>query len=219
VDLTMNTMKIRTEKYLKAVDRLPKQGQQILGYQQDEQIVVYQAYNHQIADHAVKNQTLGGTHYSYNRMSWIKPNFLWMMYRCGWASKENQERVLAIWVNNADFENILQQAVFSSYNPTYYESHDHWKEELNQKEVRLQWDPDHDPFGCKLTRRAIQIGMKGSVLEVFGKQQIKQIEDITGFVKEQKVHVDNHELDKLSVPIETVYQLTDEDFRKRIGVD
>ena len=219
MDLKINTTKIRTEKYLEAVERLPKQGQQILGYQQDEQIVVYQAYNHQIADYAVKNQTLGGTHYSYNRMSWIKPNFLWMMYRCGWAFKDNQERVLAIWLNKADFENILRQAVFSSFNPAYYASHDFWKEELNQKEVRLQWDPDHDPFGGKLTRRAIQIGMKGTVLEVFGRQQIKRIEDITDFVKEQKVHVDNSEFDKLSVPIETVYQLADEDLRKRIGVD
>ena len=215
----MNTIKFRTEKYLEAVERLPKQGQQILGYQQDEQIVVYQAYNQQIAEYAVKNQTLGGTNYSYNRMSWIKPNFLWMMYRCGWAFKESQERVLAIWLNKSDFENILQQAVFSSFNPIYYASYDHWKEDLNQKEVRLQWDPDHDPFGGKLTRRAIQIGMKGSVLETFGKQQIKLIEDITEFVKEQKVHVDNRELDKLIVPIETVYQLKDEGLRRRIGVD
>ena len=215
----MNMTKIRTEKYLEAVERLPKQGQQILGYQQDEQIVVYQAYNNQIADYAVINQTLGGAHYSYNRMSWVKPNFLWMMYRCGWASKENQERVLAIWLNKVDFENILRQAVFSSFNPAHYVSHDHWKEELNQKEVRLQWDPDHDPFGGKLTRRAIQIGMKGSVLEIFGKQQIKLIEDITDFVKEQKFHVDNRELDKLSVPIETIYQLADDSLRKRIGVD
>src|SRR4051812_43117942 len=113
----MNTMNIRTEKYLEAVERLPKEGQHILAYKQDEQIVVYQAYNDQIADYAVENQMLGGTHYSYNRMSWIKPNFLWMMYRCGWTAKENQDRVLAIWLNKAEFENILQQAVFSSFNP------------------------------------------------------------------------------------------------------
>lgn len=212
-------MKIRTEKYLEAIERLPKLGQQILGYQQDQQIVVYQAYNHQIADYAVKNQMLGGTHYSYNRMSWIKPNFLWMMYRCGWAYKETQEGVLAMRINKVDFDNILRQAVFSSFNPANYESHDHWKEELNEMEVRLQWDPDHDPFGGKLTRRTIQIGMKGSVLEVFGRQQIKLIEDTTGFVKEQKFHVDNRELDKLSVPIETVYQLADEDLHKKICVE
>lgn len=212
-------MKIITENYSEIINRLPAKGQHIFGHQQGEQIVVYQAYNHQIADHALKNQSFGGTHYSYNRMSWIKPNFLWMMYRCGWASKENQERVLAIWLNKNDFENILKQAVFSSFNPIYYNSYDHWKDELTQKEVRIQWDPDHNPFGEKLLRRAIQIGMKGDILETFGKQQIKIIEDITEFVKEQKVHVDNGKLDKLIVPFETIYKLTDENLIKKIGVD
>lgn len=135
------------------------------------------------------------------------------------GAKENQERVLAIWISTADFENILQQAVFSSFNPAYYASHEEWEEELSRKDVRLQWDPDHDPFGEKLTRRAIQIGMKGSILETFGKQQIKLVEDITTFVKEQRVHVDKGELEKLLVPIETVYQLTKEDLRRRIGAD
>ncbi|MFM7854759.1 MAG: DUF4291 family protein [Flammeovirgaceae bacterium] len=27
---------------------------------------------------------------SLNRMTWMKPNFLWMMYRSGWATKHNQ---------------------------------------------------------------------------------------------------------------------------------
>jgi hypothetical protein len=212
-------MKIRTENYLEAINRLPKEGQHILGYQHDEQIVVYQAYNQQIADFAIETQTLGGNHFSYNRMSWIKPNFLWMMYRCGWASKENQERVLAIWLNKADFENILRQGVFSSFDPDYYNSYDQWKLQLAEKEVRLQWDPDHDPSGGKLARRAIQVGMKGIILERFGKEKIKLIEDITEFVREQKFLVDNGELDRLIIPIETVWKPEDEDLRKGIGVD
>ncbi len=210
---------INTENYLDAINRLPKEGQLILGFQQENRIVVYQAYNNQIADYAIKHQFLGGTHYSYNRMSWIKPNFLWMMYRCGWASKENQERVLAIWINKTDFENILDQAVFSSFDPKYYTSHEDWKKQLNEKEVRLQWDPDHDPFGKKLTRRAIQIGMKGKVLEQFGKQLIKKIEDITPFVTEQKLHVDNKNFEKLIVPVETVFKVSDDNLRKQIGID
>ena len=36
-------------------------------------------------------------------MSWIKPNFLWKMYRCGWATKEGQEIVLAVWIASAAF--------------------------------------------------------------------------------------------------------------------
>ncbi|EFG35342.1 DUF4291 family protein [Fusobacterium vincentii] len=61
----------------------------------DKTIRVYQAYNNVIADEAIKLGTFG-EHFSLTRMTWIKPSFLWMMYRCGWAEKENQERILAI---------------------------------------------------------------------------------------------------------------------------
>ena len=86
------------------------------------------------------------------------------------------------------------------------------------KEVRLQWDPDHDPFGNKLTRRAIQLGLKGKTLESFGKQQIILIEDITEFVRDQKRHVDNNELEKLSIPIENIYKPKDKKISDRIGL-
>ena len=33
-----------------------------------------------------------------------------MMYRCGWASKKNQERVLAVTISRAGFEQILANA-------------------------------------------------------------------------------------------------------------
>lgn len=212
-------MIIETENYSDAVERFPKEGQHILAHQKDDLIVVYQAYNHRIAEHAVKHQAFGGNDYSYNRMSWIKPNFLWMMYRCGWASKENQERVLAVWIAKADFEAVLNEAVFSSFNPLHYSSHEQWKEELNGKEVRLQWDPDHDPFGHKQARRAVQLGLKGRVLKRFGTQQIKAIEDITEFVKEQKVQVDKKALNRLLVPIETIYKPQDGNLCERIGID
>lgn len=45
----------------------------------DKTIRVYQAYNNEIADEALK---LGkfGSKFSLTRMTWIKPSFLWMMY-------------------------------------------------------------------------------------------------------------------------------------------
>ena len=52
----------------------------------------------------------GGDEFSFSRMSWIKTNFLWMMYRCGWASKKDQERVLAVTVSRAGFDEILANA-------------------------------------------------------------------------------------------------------------
>ena len=202
-------MELKTELYTAAAARWPSTGQQILASCAGADIVVYQAYNHHIADYAVANQALGGPHYSYSRMSWIKPGFLWMMYRCGWASKPDQERVLAISLPAVAFDGILGQAALSSFRQQYYATEQLWKDDMAAKEVRLQWDPDHDPYGKKLTRRAIQLGLKGDVLEAFGKQQITRIEDITPFVKAQKAHLDNGRADLLLVPVAQVYTPAD----------
>lgn len=212
-------MTIKTINYSEIQQLWPASGQHILGCQDENTIVVYQAYKNSIANFAVKNQILGGSEFSYNRMSWIKPNFLWMMYRCGWAEKENQERVIAIWINKSDFERILNQAVVSSFNPKYYDNQDQWKQELDTKDVRLQWDPDHDPYGNKLTRRAIQLGLKGNMLEQFGKEQIRRIEDVTDFVKEQKRYVDAGQLDKLMVPAESVFKPSNTVLSTKIGIE
>ncbi len=212
-------MNITTELYTDSQKRLPTAGQVILAHQTDNLMVVYQAYNNRIADFAVANQMLGGADFSYNRMSWIKPNFLWMMYRCGWAAKENQERVLAIWIEKSAFEGILNNAAISSFNPKYHNSQQEWKNDLNTKEVRLQWDPDHDPYGNKLQRRAVQLGLKGKALEDFGRNQIKRIEDITDFVKQQKLGLDSDQLNRLLVPVETVFEPANKDTKSKIGIE
>jgi hypothetical protein len=211
-------MTISTELHSVSHQFLPVDGQHIVAHQTETQVVVYQAYNPTIARFAVENQYLGGADFSYGRMSWIKPNFLWMMYRCGWASKENQERVLALWLTKTDFEAILSQAVFSTFTAGKYESADVWKHELATKNVRLQWDPDHSPYGGKLPRRAMQLGLKNATLEQFGKHQVTRIEDITNFVKQQKVHVDNRQLEQLYVPKERVYPVADSVLAHHIGL-
>jgi len=68
---------------------------------------VYQAYKPEIANFAVRNGFFGGAKFSFERMSWIKPNFLWMMYRSGWATKEGQENILAVKLKRSFFEEIL----------------------------------------------------------------------------------------------------------------
>jgi hypothetical protein len=83
------------EAYTSQLPRRPSLGQHILAHYDDASIIVYQAYRPEIADYAIAHQAFGGA-FSFGRMSWIKPNFLWMMYRSGWGTKEGQERTLAL---------------------------------------------------------------------------------------------------------------------------
>lgn len=57
---------------------------------------VYQAYSESIADAALAHGTFVSPPFKMERMTWIKPSFLWMMYRAGWGYKDpGQARILA----------------------------------------------------------------------------------------------------------------------------
>lgn len=209
---------MRTEAYSEQVRRLPESGRHLIGQIEDDTIVVYQAYNDAIAAYALEHQRFGGPAYSFNRMSWIKPGFLWMMYRSGWGMKENQERILAIHLSMDRFKEILSKAVISAWDKQFYPTQEEWKLAMQESEVRLQWDPDHDPYGNKQLRKAIQLGMKGDVLHEFCTKWIKGIADITGFVKEQNLFVQNKESGKLQVPFEEVIGM-EKHLSETIGID
>ncbi|MER5663186.1 DUF4291 family protein, partial [Streptomyces mirabilis] len=70
-------------------------------------ITVYQAYSPEIGLPAVRRGRFPAG-WKRDRMTWIKPSFLWMMYRCGWATKAGQETVLAIEITRDGFEWALR---------------------------------------------------------------------------------------------------------------
>jgi hypothetical protein len=114
-------------------------------------------------------------------MSWIKPNFLWMMYRSGWGSKEGQEVSLALRLRREFFDSLLAQAVPSSWDCDQFATEEEWSRAVGRSSVRLQWDPDHHPSGAKLERRAIQLGLRGAVLETFGRKELMEVLDVSEF--------------------------------------
>ncbi|WP_426048247.1 DUF4291 domain-containing protein [Chryseobacterium sp. NFX27] len=152
-------MKLKLKKYKEQLQNWPQKGYHIMAQYDEDKIIVYQSYRKEIGDFAFENQYFGGK-FSLERMTWIKPNFLWMMYRNGWGTKEGQEYVLAIHLKMSAFKRYLENAVYSSFNDKLGISREEWQNQVKQSSVRLQWDPDHDPFGNKLERRAIQIGLR-----------------------------------------------------------
>lgn len=179
-------------------------------------VVVYQAYRPEIGLDAAKHGRFGAA-WSRSRMSWIKPNFLWMMYRCGWARKEGQEVVLALWLRRAGFDEILASAVPSAHDERLHETHADWKAAVTRSDVRLQWDPDHGPGGAPEQRRAIQLGLRGDVLRRFADEWLLGIEDITPLVHSQHPHAVSP-WDELQMPEEQVYRPEDERLAQRLAL-
>ena len=206
---------LQTQPYLDQRARWPQTGRHILAQYDDTAIVVYQAYRESIGRFAAEHGHFGGE-FSLDRMSWIKPNFLWMMYRSDWGQKEEQTVVLAIRMFRSGFDELLRAAVHSSYVRERYESREAWQRALKRSDVRLQWDPDHSPHGAKEERRAIQLGLRGEPLRKYAREWIVDIEDVSAFVAERRARLGD--LSALQTPSERVYPVPDEAVATHLGL-
>ena len=183
--------------------------------QYDAQTIrVYQAYKPAIAQEAIRLQTFG-EHFSRTRMTWIKPSFLWMMYRCGWCSKQDQEMVIALDLRREAFEDLLRHAVLT--HPTGDMDSALWRQTLDTSPVRVQWDPERNPDGSPMERRAIQVGVKGEGLDIL-LSGIVRITDMTPQVLEWDRQRKAGTLDREALPSETLYPVTDPDIRRNLAM-
>lgn len=209
-------MNLTVESYCSQRDIWPREGRHILAQFDDDSIVVYQAYRPAIGLFAARENYFGGE-FSLSRMSWIKPNFLWMMFRCGWGTKADQEITLAVRLKRTFFDAALAAAVPSSFGASDYADNEQWQRAVAASAVRLQWDPDHYPSGGKCERRAVQLGLRGEMLRQYAREAIVEIEDISEFVAAQRSHAHPPYADLL-MPRERVYVPDDAAIGARLGL-
>jgi hypothetical protein len=193
------------ESYADHERHLPVAGKFIIAQFDKDSIIVYQAFKDSIAQYAVEHQKFGGEDYDFERMTWLKPSFLWMMYYSGWAKNENQENVLAISMSRAGFDEMLKAAVMSTYYKRIYETEKNWKDKLARSDIQLQWEPYHDLLGTKTERKAIKAGLTGNMQMRYNDEWILKIENITPYVLEQQNLVKTNKLDLVQLPRERAY--------------
>lgn len=180
---------------------------QILANFDNEGIIVYQAFNPSIAEEAVRLGTFGKG-FNLDRMTWIKPSFGWMLYRSGYATKHNQERILKIKLSHDGFLAILSQGIHTSFEQGLFKTEIDWQLALRRGEVRYQWDPDRDLQLRRLERRALQVGIRGSVVRDYVNRWILGIEDVTELAHAIKVAVEEKQKQLPLVPKEGVYKVS-----------
>ena len=183
---------------------------EIRAYYTDNFIRVYQAYNNSIADAAVANQKFITPPFKLERTTWIKPSFFWMMYRCGWGYKENQERILAIDITHDGFLWALQNSCLSHYDSNIYQNREDWKRKKNISPVVIQWDPERDLFLNQLDYRSIQIGLTPPAAKLYVNEWIIKITDITTQSQKIKILTDEKKLAEAFklLPIEKDYSVS-----------
>lgn len=188
---------------------------QIRAAYDDAGIYVYQAFTPAIVQAALAKGTFGAG-FGLDRMTWIKPSLGWMLYRCGYATKPNQEAVLKIKLSHDGWLTILRRSVESSYNPQVYADEADWKRALSRSEVRHQWDPDRRLNGGRLERHAIQVGLRGATVHSYVDEWIIGLEDVTDLAHALQAAVQGkHSLP--DVPEERLYPV-DADLQQSLGV-
>jgi hypothetical protein len=184
---------------------------QIRAVYDEQTITVYQAYRNDIALPAIANQRFVPP-FKMERMTWIKPSFLWMMYRAGWATKEGQEHVLAIKIKRSGFEWALQNCCLSHFENSTFSTQEEWKIKLQNSPIRLQWDPEKDINLKNLNYRSIQIGLTGIAVKLYVNDWIVSIDDISPLCKKIHSLVLDKKIEeaKSLLPLENIYPLSDD---------
>ncbi len=174
-------------------------------------IVMYQAYGKVIAEPALKQQTFISP-FSFNRMTWIKPSFLWLIHRSNWGRKSNQDYILAVRIKRSGWEKALSLGVLTSYEKSVHTNVVDWREKFDNASVHVQWDPERSLKGTDLQIESIQVGLSRHIIREFVDNWIVNIEDITPTVRKiydllQKGDTKNA---KRHLPSERVYPVLDE---------
>ncbi len=184
---------------------------QIRAVYNDKTIRVYQAYSDAIADSALEHGTFVSPPFKMERMTWIKPSFLWMMYRANWGKKDSgQNRILAIDISREGFEWALERSLLSHQAKDYADKEE-WIRAKKATPVRIQWDPERDLHLQPLEHRTIQIGLTNEAVSLYVNEWIQNITEVTELATEIKSLIETDELDKAiaSLPKESKYIIDD----------
>lgn len=190
-------------------------NRQVRAVHDADTITVYQAYPPEIAAAAVRAGRFVPP-FKRERMTWVKPSFCWMMYRCGWATKPGQERVLAVRMTRDGFERALGMVALSHFDRTVYDDAAAWAAQKAASPVRVQWDPERTPAGVALEHRSLQVGIGGSAVDAYVDEWVVGLEDITEQVRAWRAELADGGAPAL--PVEVPYPLP-ADVARRIGAD
>jgi len=140
------------------------------------------------------------------------------MHRSRWGTKENQQVILALRLRREFFERYCWRKPSQRRGNANGLPHRRRGPTLRAGRQCGYSGTPYDPWGHRLQRRAIQIGLKGTVLEAFGQRELLEVIDISAFVAEQRVHLTAADGAALLIPRERVYYPADPAITARLGL-
>lgn len=179
-------------------------------------IVIYQAYAPAIAESALKKQRFVAP-FSFNRMTWIKPSFLWLMHRSNWGQKRGQQRTLAVRITRTGWDKALSLGVLTHPERAVFPNPLQWQTQFQKAMVHIQWDTERSLRGAALNYDSIQVGISRHLIDEFVDDWIVSIKDLSPMVRKIRQFIKSGKGKKAKrlLPPEKVYPV-DPQIGKRI---
>ncbi|WP_432249728.1 DUF4291 domain-containing protein [Streptomyces sanyensis] len=177
----------------------------------DTTVTVYQAYAPEIGLPTARDGRFPAA-WKRDRMTWVKPSFLWMMYRCGWGAKEGQQTVLALEITREGFEWALRNACLSHYDRQVHPDRDTWRRRLDAAPARVQWDPERDLHLRPQSHRSLQLGLSGTAAHRFADAWTVSVTDVTDLAHRirARIRAGEQKEARALLPVERPYPASDE---------
>ncbi len=181
-------------------------------------IVIYQAYPLAIASAALEAGRFVPP-FSFNRMTWIKPSFLWLMERSNWGRKSGQEYILKVRMSRAGWYEALKRGVLTRYASGAYRNAETWRKDFEHAEVHVQWDPERSLRSSDLGHNSIQVGISRHLIERYVNDWVQEIRDMTPQVRKIRTLLQNGQSSKAAalLPKQHIYHVP-QDIKQRLNI-
>lgn len=191
--LSLHGKTIRLEGYHSYLKRTCKAQGGIWAYQSNTYITLYHACDSSFAHYAINAQKLKKPFFGKMPGIWLMTDYLAVIDQTDWATNEKEDNILAMHILKTDWTKLLD-AVFPNTSNTQV------------KDVQVEWISAKDPEGNPLPRQIMRLQIEGQILKEFSNSMIKATEDITPFIRKQKLYVELEDFKNLEIPMEEIYE-------------
>lgn len=183
---------------------------QVRGTFDDRTFVVYQACSDAIADAALAAPASLAS-FEPERTTWLNPSFRWTLHHTRWAAEPGRDRLLAVRITRAGFEQALGDSHLGAATAVAPDD-DRRQRPAALPAVRVRWEPERGLRFEALPWRAIRIGLSGPAVGTYAHEWVTEIRDVTATARELGRFVTLGDLLAAYelLPLETAYPLPPE---------
>ncbi len=150
-------------------------------------VVVWQAHGTEVAERAVATGRFDGPAWRHDRTTRMRVSLPSLAWRTAYGQRAGRERLLAVRLRRAGFDELLRRAVEAEDDRAVYPSTATWRLAMRYASATVSWHPDRGPDGAELPWQTPRFGLRGALLDAFSREWVVGVEDHTGWLADRSL--------------------------------